>query len=216
MAEEELRVVRLRDDFYRDGFFKVVLSLFLIILAIILLLVGSLDLHLTKPSPVKFVVGKEWRVLSTVPVDQPYLNTADLIQWVSTALPAALTYDFLHYTYQLKLSQQYFTINGWKRFSDILNVYANYNTITNTKIFISGTPAGAPFILNQGLLQGKYAWWVQMPIDISSMSYNTSATNLVVFQVLVVRMPTDNNLDGVAIDNILVSKSNGNQANANG
>lgn len=216
MNDEAFEVVRLRNDFFRDGFYKVMLALGLILVALSLLVITSLYLFLSKPSPIMFTVAdNEWRILPPIPLDKPYLQTADLLQWVSQALPASFNYDFINYMNQLKKMQHYYTPEGWKKYLDLLNNYANFNTVQSEKQFISGTPLGAPFIVNQGLLQGRYAWWVQMPINVSySNASGGGRQQNITFQLLVVRVPTLNNLDGVGIENILVYT--GNQAKPNG
>lgn len=216
MAGEEVQVVRLRNDFYRDGFYKVLLALAILIMAIVLLTLLSVYLFLFKPPPVNFKADNEWRLLPPVPLDQPYLTTPDLIQWVTEALPASFNYDFINYTSQLKDKAQYFTPNGWKKFLDQINTYANYNDIQTQKLFLNASAAGAPFVLNQGLLEGKYGWWVQMPIIIRVISIDKNYPQHLVIQALVVRVPTLNNLDGVGIDNIIVSKGKGEQVLING
>src|SRR5688572_30035886 len=92
--------IQLKNDFYRDGFYKVLLALGLILIAIFLLVALSLYLHFSKPEPVDFSVGTEFRVLQPVPTDQPYLSTADLLQWVSQTLPKVFSYDFVSYSAQ--------------------------------------------------------------------------------------------------------------------
>lgn len=206
MAGEELQVVRLRDDFYRDGFYKVIIALAAIVAAIVFLLTISIYLYVTKPPPVSFTTDNEWRVLQPVPLDQVYLSTPDLIQWVSEALPGVFTYDFIHYTERLKDAGQYFTANGWKKFIDQVNVYANYKKVLDSKLFINAVPGGAPFIVNQGVLDGRYAWWVQMPININYVTLGAKSSQAITIQVLVVRVPTLNNLYGVGIENFIVSK----------
>lgn len=207
MAEQELRVAELRDDFYRDSFGKVILIIVSVCVAIVLLIALFIYLLLDKPPPVTFLVGSEWRVQPPVPLDQPYLLTSDLLQWVSDAIPRAFNYDFNHYNTQLNSATKYFTPDGWKVFLNQLNNYANYNNVQAYKLFVSGTPAGAPFILNQGLLSGRYAWWIQMPITVNYAGYNPPPAKTLVLQVLVVRVSTLNNLMGVGIDNVIVAKS---------
>ena len=217
MANEELQIVRLRDEFYRDGFARVLFAMAIIILSIGLLVAVSVYIIITKPSPVIFAVADEARVIAPVPVDQVYLKTPDLIQWVSSTLPKTFMYDFINYNKDLKAVTQYFTPNGWKVFSDVLNTYANYNDIQNKKLFVTATVAGAPFVLNQGVLQGRYAWWVQMPLTIGYSSYDKSSSLVVTIQALIVRVPTVDNFYGVAIDNIIVQKGEGNpQVRTNG
>ncbi len=86
MAEEEYQVVGLLDDYYRDSFGKVIFIGISLLIAIILLIAISIYLHVTKPTPISFPVYQEWRIKKDVPVDQPYLNDADLLQWVNDAI----------------------------------------------------------------------------------------------------------------------------------
>lgn len=216
MAGEELQVVRLRDDFYRDGFNKVLVALATILAAIGFLIAIILYLYFSEPAPLHFSTDREWRILPPVPLDQPYLNTPDLIQWVSETLPAVLTYDFVNYSTELKDKEQYFTPNGWKKYTDLINIYANYNTIQTSKMFVNSFADGAPFIINQGVLEGKYAWWVQMPINVHYITVDKSNGQPLLIRALVVRVSTLNNLSGVAIENILVSRGGGDQVRVHG
>lgn len=216
MAGEGWQVVRLKDDFYRDGFYKIVFSLLSIIAAIIFLIILSLYIYFTKPQPVNFAADNEWRVLPPIPLDKPYLSTPDLIQWTSEVLPSVFTFDFINYSKQLKNSAHYFTKNGWNKFLEQVNVYANFNTIQNAKLFVNAEAAGAPFILSQGLLEGKYAWWIQMPFNIQYINVDKASVTPLVIQMLITRVPTLNNLYGVGIENIIVTKGGGDQLNING
>lgn len=211
MAEEELPVVQLRTDFYKNSFGKIIIIFICIFIAIGLLMAVSLYIYINKPKPITFNVGEEWRVQAPVALDKPYQTTPDLLQWVSDALQNAFVYDFVHYNDQLKAASQYFTANGWKVFLNQLNIYANYNNVQTNRIFVTGTAAGAPFVLKEGLLSGRYAWWVQMPITINYAGYRPPASQTLTFQVLVVRVSTLNNLSGIGIDNVIVAKNAGNQ-----
>ncbi len=221
MASEELYGVRLKDDFYRDGFYKALTAFFILLVAILMLVATSLYIRLSKPSPVTFTTGNDFRILSLVPVDQPYIKQPDLIQWVSVALPSVFTCDFVNYQDEIKRGMQYFTDNGWRDFSAILNVYANSTTVFNDKLFVNAVPAGAPIIQNQGLLKegslnGVYGWWIQMPINISYSSGAKPNVVPLMIQVLVVRISTINSIAGVAIEKMIVSKGGGDQVVANG
>ncbi len=86
MAVETYEVVNLKDDFYRDGFIKALAFFFVLLLALMLLISITVYLAITKPEPVYFATDTEWRVLPPVPLDQPYLSDADLLQWVASVL----------------------------------------------------------------------------------------------------------------------------------
>lgn len=204
MADEELEIVENRSDFYRDRFGKVLFIIIGILIALGLLASLSIYLHLQKPQPTIFKTGNEYRVVDPVPIDQPYLSSPDLLQWVSNALNNIFIFDFINYNDQIKAAQKYFTDNGWNVFSNHLNTYANSTTVQNSRLFVNATPAGAPIIINQGPLSGRYAWVVQMPLTVSYAGYTPPADQSLTMQVLVVRVPTVDNLDGVAIDNVTI------------
>jgi intracellular multiplication protein IcmL len=213
MAGEKLEVVRLKDDFYKDGFFKILIALFTIITAVAFLFGLSIYLYTSKPAPVYFSTDDEWRILPPIPLDQVYLSTADLAQWVSDVLPNAFTYDFINYTKQLEGVAQYFTENGWQKFLEQVNTYANYNTVMASKSFINARPAGAPFVISQGLLDGRYAWWIQMPLNVNNITAEKSNMQALSIRALIVRVPTLNNIYGIGIENIIVSQGSPDQVN---
>lgn len=203
MAGEALQVIRLKDDFYRDGFNKVLLALGMILVAIGLLIAASLYLFLSKPAPVFFATDNEWRVISPVPVNQPYLSTSEVLQWVNHAVQSSFTYDYINYSRELNKNKQFFTEEGLKKYIDLLNRYAAYETILASKTFINASASKAPYIDKQGLLpEGRYGWWVIMPLKIQFSGYQRIYSQSVNFSVLVVRIPTLNDINGIAIDNI--------------
>jgi intracellular multiplication protein IcmL len=204
MAEEEVQNVVLRDDFYRDSFGKVILVIFGILVAIASLVALSVYLYLSKPAPITFKVDGDWRVLPPVPLDKPYLERADLLQWVADSIPQAFHFDFNHYNDQLKVASQYFTADGWNIFLNQLNIYANYNNVQSGKLFVRASPSGAPSLVNEGLLSGRYAWLVMIPITVSYSGYKPPVPRDLQLQVTVVRVSTLNNLSGVGIDNVVV------------
>jgi intracellular multiplication protein IcmL len=218
MAENELQSVSLRDDFYRDGYYKALTAMGILLVAIALLVSTSLYLQLSKPAPVVFAVGDEFRTLLPVPVDKPYISQSSLIQWVSDVLPQIFTIDFVNYNQQQKNVVEYFTPNGVKNYMDQLKVYADYNTLLEQKLFVNAIPAGAPFIVNQGMIPGQqiYGWLIQMPLNLGYSSVNKGNTLPLVMQVLVERIPTLNNLAGVAIEKLTVTKGSGDQILSNG
>ncbi len=207
MADGDVRVVRLTDDYYRDGFYKIIAALLMIAAAVLLMVAISFYLVSQRPSPVYFHTDSEWRAFAPVPVDQPYLQQADLAQWVSDVLPSAFTLDFLHYKDEQNALTQYFTDNGFKKLTDLQDRFLNEQMIERGRIYAQTKPAGAPVVLNQGLLSGKYGWWIQMPLTITLTGVDRNDTRSLVVQALVIRIPTLNDLWGVTIDDLIVAKT---------
>jgi len=207
-AEIKTTVITLHDHFYRDGFRVILLSLGMMAAAIILLIIISLYFFLHQVLPVSLPVYDGWRVQKEVPVTEPYLRVPDLLQWVSTALPSIFISNFVYYDRYLKIASRYFTETGFAKYKEALNIFMNPEEVLKNKLFVQATAAGAPVILNQGIVEGKYAWWVQMPIDVrySNVDGGSHTTQLII-QVLVTRIPTLNNLEGVSIENMIITRS---------
>jgi len=209
MADNEIDIAGLRDDYYRDGFGRLMLIMAGMVFAIVMLLATSLYLYLSEPPPINFPVYKELRVLPDQPLDAPYIDTPALLQWVNDAVSKAFHLDFANYNEQLQAIQHEFTDDGWRVFSDQLNNYANYNDIQAKKMFITAMPDTAPTVINNGVLLGRYAWWVAVPITLQYIGSEGTFTKTLNLQVLVVRVPTLNNLMGVGIDNVVVVQGAG-------
>lgn len=212
MAGEELEVVRLRSDFYRDGFNKVIVALILSITAVLVIILTSFYLLTHKPAPVTFYTDSDLRAFPLVPVTEPYVKQADLIQWVSEVLPQSFTFDFVDYQAQLKQLQQYYTPKGWAALTALLDKYANAGQIQTNKLFVNAGAGGTPTIPNQGLLEGHYGWWIQLPLNIYYSSLEKRLDASVTLQALVIRIPTANSLTGIAIDNIVEQQVKGGEA----
>lgn len=217
--DEEYYTVQLSDDFYRDSFNRFVVVVLGGITACALLIILSLYLFLSKPKPVLFPVSADWRVQELVPLEKPYRQAPDLLQWVSDVLQKSFVYDFVHYKQQQNEARHYFTTDGWNSYLNQLNNYANYNNVQRDKLFINATAKGAPFILQQGVLSGRYAWWVQMPIFLSYVGAQPLPPGVnknLILKVLVVRVPIQTNLTGIAIDNVIIETVKSNPFLGNG
>ncbi|EKD72899.1 MAG: hypothetical protein ACD_45C00541G0001 [uncultured bacterium] len=197
-------VVVLQDVFYRDGYSKVIGLGLSVVLAIALVCSLSIYLHIIKPAPVTFLAGDEWRIQPAVALDRPLHAAPYVLQWVSDVLPRVLQYDFYNYDSELKEAMNYFTADGWSVFLNQLDHYANRSAVVADKMFVQVTPLTAPFILNQGLLAGRYGWWVQIPITMRYLGMTQRSSQSLTVQVLVTRVPTLNNLSGIGINNIIV------------
>ncbi len=208
MAEEKLAVVELRNEFYRDSFGRLVLIMVGFCGAIVLLILLSIYLLMDKPPPVTFPVSDQWRVQPPVPVDEPYMTTSDLLQWVNDTIRQLFVFDFNNYKEQLNVLKPYFTEDGWKVYLNQLNNYANYNNVQKDRLFINVELASAPTILQSPdpSVSGAYSWLVQVPIILKYAGGVNIPNKSIVLQVLVVRVPTLNNLNGVAIENMIVDQ----------
>lgn len=202
MADEESIVVELQDHFYRDRFGVVFIILACIASVILALAFLSYYLHSQKPPPINFGVYEDWRIQGDIPITESYISEADLLQHTSDILKKVFVFNFYHFDAQLSDYRQYFTESGWEAFQKQLGSVLNPDKFKAEKQFSTSAPTAAPYILNKGILSGRFAWWVQAPVKIILLGGEGAEIKLKL-QLLLVRVSTLNNLSGVAIENVI-------------
>lgn len=208
MADDAVEVVRLRNDFYRDNHRKVMMAL-LVAIATIILLCGTLSYVVTHPpAPKYFATSIDGRIIPIISLSQPNMPPSALLLWANQAATAAFTYDFVNYRQALQSASAYFTPEGWRDFLNALTSSNNLNAVLTKKLVVSSTATGAPVILQQGVLNGVYAWRVQMPMVVTYQSASQVAQQNVTVTMLVMRISTLNSARGVGIAQFVVSGGN--------
>lgn len=210
MAEDGFDVVTIQDNFYRDSFRKVVFVLCGLLGCIGSLIAISAYLYLTEPPPVTFKVGDQWRIVKPVSLQEPYLSNGDLLQWVSNVVPQLFDVNFMYLDEQLLQLRKYFTDNGYQVFMNQFKNNVPIDRVLAGKLFVGGAITGAPFIISDssqnGLLAGRYAWEVQLPVVIDYDGMQREDSKVLTLKLTIVRTETIDNLVGVLIDNVIVEQ----------
>lgn len=205
MADDAVQLVRLRNDFYRDNYRKVV-GVLLFAILIIFMLSGALIYVVTHPpAPTYFATDAQGKIIKLKALDEPNLSTAALLQWSNLAAVAAFTYNFVNYRQELQAASEFFTPSGWEAFIQALNESNNLKAVIAKKLVVSAVATGAPVVLQEGVLDGRYAWRVQMPLLVTYQSASQVTQQNVVVTMLITRVSTLNSARGIGIAQFVVS-----------
>lgn len=207
MADDPLQLIQLRNDFYRDNYRRVMLALLSSIGLTLLLLVILFYLILNPPAPKYFATYPDGRIMPLVPLSEPNMPISALLTWANEAATACFTYDFVNYRQALNNASQYFTPDGWRDFASALGSSTNLNAVIKEKLVVSAVATGAPVPLQQGLLNGLYAWRVSMPMVITYQSASQVATQNVTVTMLITRISTLTNPKGIGIAQFIVQNT---------
>lgn len=200
MADNAIEIVRLRNEFYRDNYRRLVMILLLSIV-IIFLLGGSLIYIWTHPpSPRYFATATNGRIIPLVPLDEPNLSNAALLQWAQTAAIAAFTFDFTNYRQQLQAASEFFTAEGWESYVHSLIQTRNLELVKAKQLVVHAVATGAPtFTDTPGVVKGRYSWRVQMPLLVTYESVQVTVPQNVIVTMLITRTSTLNSPSGIGI-----------------
>ena len=209
MAEDALTAVALRNDFYRDGQRKMILILLISIVANFVLASILVYIILHPPAPKYFATSINGRITPLFPLNEPNQSDSAVLQWANQAAIAAFTYNFVNYRSELQASSGFFTPEGWNQFLTALQQSNNLDAVKAKKLIVSAVATRAPIILQKGLLNGVFAWRVQMPILVTYQSASEFSQQNNVVTMLITRVSTLNSPRGIGISQFVVGPASG-------
>jgi len=207
MTDEAIKLVQLRNEFYRDNYHRILLILLIAILTLFIL-IGALTYVVTHPPQAKyFATTAAGRITPLTALDKPNLSKAALLQWANIAAVATYTYDFVTYRQNLQAASEFFTPSGWDAFISALSQSNDLEAVRAKKLVVSAVATGAPVILQQGVISGRYSWRVQMPMIVTYQGGDSISQQHLMVTMLITRISTLNSPRGIGIAQFLASTS---------
>jgi len=208
-VEDAVIPVTMRSAFFKDNSRKLLIALICSVVVILLQTMTIVYVVTHPPQPKYFATATNGRIMPLMPLDQPNLSQSALLQWANTAAIAAYTYDFVNYRQALQAASEYFTPDGWNSFMAALDTSGSLQNVINKKLIVSAVATGAPVVVQQGLLEGRYTWKVQMPMLITYQSPSQFSRQSATVTMLVTRISTLTSARGVGIAQFIVSAGGG-------
>lgn len=202
MADDAVELVRLRNNFYRDNYRKLLTALLGAFVAIVLLVLMIVYLIMQRPAPVYFAMSANGRIEKLYPLSEPVVTAQSLLQFASEAAMSAYTFNFIDYRKQFMDSKQYFTDEGWNGFLQSLKDSGNLDAVKTRQLIVNAVPGGAPVVVQEGVLNGRYAWRVQMPLLVTYRSSSQTYHNSWMVTLLIERVSSVTYPRGIAISQI--------------
>jgi intracellular multiplication protein IcmL len=204
MAEDALTAVTLRNNFYRDGQRKLVVILLVSMLANAVFAFLLVYIMMHPPEPKYFATSINGRITPLFALNQPNQSDSAVLQWANQAAIAAFSYNFVNYRSELQAASGFFTEEGWSQFLSALQDSNNLDAVKAKKLVVSAVATRAPIILQKGILNGNYAWRVQMPILVTYQSASEFSQQNNVVTMLITRVSTLNTPRGIGIAQFVV------------
>ena len=209
MPHDALEVVKLRNNFYKDSYRKVILALLISLVAIVVLIIAIIFLEATEPTPKYFAATDSGRIIKLVPLNQPNLSDKAVLQWASEAVVSVYSYNFVNFRRAFQTSKQYFTKSGWTSFLKALSASKNLKAVQDQKLIVSAVLQGAPIVRSEGQLRGRYTWVVQMPVLVTYQSSTDQSTQTFLVTLRIKRISTLDNNYGIGISEFIVRQREG-------
>ncbi len=201
--EKGLETVLLRNAFYRDAYRRIVAVVILLFIINCGLGVAIAVKYLNPPEPQYFATTADGQIINTHKLSDPVVTDSYVLQWTANAVRQAFSADYIHWRKQLQDASANFTPDGWRYFLTALKSSNNLNTLVDMNMVSDAQLTAAPQITGKMVVNGHYAWKLQMPLLITytdgkqhiNMPWNVT--------VIVARMPVSDYPQRIAINNFL-------------
>lgn len=181
-----LQAIKLRNDFYRDNFRRIVL---IAILSFLLNIILMVVLYFTNTRPTQvlyFAVTQQGELIKMQPLSSPVLGSEQLQSWVTQNIPKIYALDYVHYQDELRDVRQYFTDYGWGQFSQAFQ--PTLNKIISGQYVVSAAVTDVPYIVGMKLVNGVATWQVQVPVKVTFRQGDQASTEDVVWILVLQRV----------------------------
>jgi intracellular multiplication protein IcmL len=138
-----------------------------------------------------------------VPLEKPIQSQNEMLAWATGAISSAFTLSFGNIQPQLQDARFNFTEPGWKGFQEALRSRGVLDAIINNKFVSTAVPTAAPVVVQQGLIEGKYAWRIEIPMIVTYESASGRASSSFLVEATIIRRPESENPRGLGIQSIV-------------
>ncbi|MFI4954507.1 MAG: type IVB secretion system apparatus protein IcmL/DotI [Gammaproteobacteria bacterium] len=204
MEQGGVEAVRFRNQFYRDGYRRV---LFILLISFLLnaVLVSIIYYQIiSRPTPTYFATNQDGTLKELIPLNQPHVSQEQLLSWASQAAIAAYSFNFLDYRSNLQNARKYFTPEGFDNFVKALDDSGNLQAVIQKRLVVKPVITDVPIIVKEGMIGGiRYGWRLQIPMLIQYVSASDKIEQPVLVTLLVVRVSTLDSSEGIAISSFV-------------
>lgn len=208
MKVDALKLVKMRNHFYRDGFRRLTLVLLLSVLLNVVLFLAFFYVSTRPTKAVYFASTTDGKLIYLQPRNIPVMSDQAILGWVSRSIPAIYNLDFLNYRSQLQGSRKYFTSYGW---SEFVKAFAStVAKVRDNKMVSKATPYDTPTVVSEGVINGVYSWRVQVPLLVTYEKDGNEDVQKVLWTVLLQRLDDPNTTQLVGISQVIQTFENSN------
>lgn len=153
-------------------------------------------------------------ILAQDSLDRPHMDAAAVKHWASSKVADAMTFRADELQKHMGKTKNLFNEFGWQDFNIYLEQSGLLTTVRQKNYAVSGIIDSDPAIVNQGVLDGAYHWYLQLPLMVSfypiqrdgSVSTQAAATGRFLAQVQVGRYELNIEDGGMKMESWAVSQ----------
>jgi intracellular multiplication protein IcmL len=163
-----MMLVLKRNAYYRKLYLYALAACVLGFIAIVGLTVSLYAIMRIPKEPLYFPTNAAGELINEMPLNQPNMSIEQVKEWVTDAVEASSTFNFVNYRSQLQHLSSYFTDYGWSTFKKALNTEGTIQAVLERRWIMTAHVSGDITLVQQGLIKGQYAWKFTMPLLVTT------------------------------------------------
>jgi len=202
-ADEAVATILAREAYTRERHYLLIRVIMGLLVVIFLQAGANIYMAARPPKNSYFATDRDGRIQPLTPIDRPISSLTDLTTWVANSVVQAYTFDFANWRTQMSAAQTNFTPAGWRGFENALKDSGLLATVLERHYVTTAVPTSAPVLINQGLVQGRYAWKLSMPLLVTYQSSERTVPQNLMVEIVVVRQPETEHPRGLGIAQLI-------------
>lgn len=202
-SDEAVATILARDAYARERHYLLIRVIMGLLIALGCSSASNLYLATRPPVNHYFATSGDGRLMQLTPVNRPIGSEAELNTWTANSVVQAYTFSFANYRAEQSAAQKNFTPQGWRSFQLALRESNLLQTVIDERYVTTAAPTGAPVLLDSGLVEGRYAYKLQMPMVVTYQSSARTTSQNLMMDIIVVRQPETDNPRGLGIAQLL-------------
>ena len=174
--------------------------------ALLVSVTGNVLLFLKKTPPASFATPSDGRVIPMAPLSDPLRSSRWLLSWASRTAVDALTMDFVNWRRTFVRIRGRFSPRAYDDFVRAFGQGGMKTLVLERQMVVSAVPSNAPVIVATGVLKGRRAWKIQIPMTVSYSNGAGTTPKHYVVTMMVTRVPTTISAYGVAVTQFVLAE----------
>lgn len=156
------------------------------------------------PRPVYFPAAANKQVIKPVPLDEPALNSAAILNWATEAVRVSFSFNYRSIQVHLAKVMPYFDQRGLDKFFSVIKADPNCSLVVADKLIVSIAVREAPKIVKEGKIENRYVWRVLLPMSIRYENATILRRADINIDMYIWRVPETESPIGIKITNLRV------------
>lgn len=153
-----------------------------------------------------FATSPTGQITPLIPLNKPTTTSIVAQRFAVNTITEALSLNFRQWRTQLAQSEPNFTTSGYKSFLDQLEKTNWLKTLQDGLYTATVNEISRPVMVYQGpVSNGVYGYVVEVPLTLTLENGNERKRQELKARIIVVRVPTSEKPDGLAVDKVIVS-----------